>query len=118
MRFTCGAVDALLIIAYWWTRETSTGIYTLVPWIMLATDAVEVVNAYEDLGWGIIPVTVIGSLPATLALRVTAPLVLDGSGWRRTLRHRVWTHRERASRRKEPPVSQAIMVRKHFRRLC
>lgn len=54
---------------------------------------------------------VLTAMPTLLALRVVFPWVLDGVDWKSTmLRHRLWTHRERASMRKDVSVVYAASV--------
>lgn len=112
-------VAAFLTVVYWYTRRTSAGISHLAIWIKVVPIILDVVARHtlfpismwrHHLGmaaWAAITELV----PWLLELHVVSSWVLDGVRWNDTkLRHRLWTHRERASMRKDMSIVQATSV--------
>ncbi len=110
---TASGAYVLLTIAYFWTRHTSAGLSTLAPWLYLSVIGVFAIVDWPESGLWVLPPAVIAALPYLFALRVTAPWALEGTGWMPwgwRLRHRMWTHRERTSRRRELPLLPSLLL--------
>lgn len=108
----------LLSLVYWYTRRTSAGISHVAVWTKLAPIVI------DGVAWNMIwagswihtifmdAFTVLTAVcPWLLEFRAISPWVLDGNRWKDTiLRHRIWTHLERASMRQDMPTGQAMLV--------
>lgn len=103
-----------LLVIYWYTRQTTTGISQTGTMISVMGTVLVSVTEFvwedESVWYFVVFSGLLGSGVALLQIRAVQPFTIAKEGSKWTIRRWRWTHRERATRRLDPSWLYALGV--------